>query len=192
MNMVWQKNLDLNLHSMINNHQFQMSANNFHILTLSSNFHVVKKYIAVLSDTGASSISTPFKRKQRLLFLLSSNFSNIHCIRAYQNRSNFDYHSVWKILSYFIKQDWYFSSGQLYCEDCYGRYLAPDCSKCRKKIIGVRTIKFLIPIVLSKGVFSPWEICVCKIFLSIAWCIHFLSMGWECASNFCPYRCSYT
>jgi len=25
---------------------------------------------------------------------------------------------------------------QLYCEDCYGRYLAPDCSKCRKKIIG--------------------------------------------------------
>ena len=29
------------------------------------------------------------------------------------------------------------SSGQLYCEDCYGRYLAPDCSKCRKKIIGV-------------------------------------------------------
>jgi len=25
---------------------------------------------------------------------------------------------------------------QLYCEDCYGRYLAPDCEKCRKKIIG--------------------------------------------------------
>jgi len=26
--------------------------------------------------------------------------------------------------------------GQLYCEDCYGRFLAPDCQKCRKKIIG--------------------------------------------------------
>merc|ERR1712112_803351 len=25
---------------------------------------------------------------------------------------------------------------QLYCEDCYGRFLAPDCQKCRKKIIG--------------------------------------------------------
>eukprot|EP00092_Neocalanus_flemingeri_P004273 GFUD01004593.1.p1 GENE.GFUD01004593.1~~GFUD01004593.1.p1 ORF type:complete len:858 (-),score=130.03 GFUD01004593.1:824-3397(-) len=25
---------------------------------------------------------------------------------------------------------------QLYCEDCYGRYLAPDCEKCRRKIIG--------------------------------------------------------
>ena len=155
------KNLDLNLQSMINNHQFQMSANNFHILTLSSNFHVVKKYIAVLSDTGASSISTPFKRKQRLLFLLSSNFSNTHCIRAYQNRSNFDYHSVWKILFWFIKQEWYFSSGQLYCEDCYGRYLAPDCSKCRKKIIGVRTIKFLIPICFVQGsFFSIGNLCM--------------------------------
>ena len=27
--------------------------------------------------------------------------------------------------------------GGLYCEDCYGRYLAPECSKCRRKIIGV-------------------------------------------------------
>lgn len=26
--------------------------------------------------------------------------------------------------------------GKLYCEDCYGRYLAPECSKCRRKIIG--------------------------------------------------------
>jgi len=26
--------------------------------------------------------------------------------------------------------------GLLYCEDCYGRYLAPDCSKCGKKILG--------------------------------------------------------
>jgi len=26
--------------------------------------------------------------------------------------------------------------GQLYCEDCYGRYLAPECEKCRRKIIG--------------------------------------------------------
>jgi len=25
---------------------------------------------------------------------------------------------------------------QLYCEECYGRYLAPDCEKCRRKIIG--------------------------------------------------------
>ena len=155
------KNLVPNLQSMINNHQFQMSANTFHNLTLRSNFHVVKKYIAVLSDTGASSISTPFKRKQRLLFLLSSNFSNTHCIRAYQNRSNFDYHSVWKILFYFIKQDWYFSSGQLYCEDCYGRYLAPDCSKCRKKIIGVRTIKFVIPICFVQGsFFSIGNLCM--------------------------------
>ena len=101
------KNLDLNLQSMINNNQFQMSANNFHILTLSSNFHVVKKYIAVLSDTGASSISTPFKRKQRLLFLLSSNFSNIHCIRAYQNRSNFEHLSVWKLLFWIIQQEFW-------------------------------------------------------------------------------------
>ena len=28
-------------------------------------------------------------------------------------------------------------TGRLYCEDCYGRYLAPSCSKCRKKITGV-------------------------------------------------------
>ena len=28
-------------------------------------------------------------------------------------------------------------SGHLYCEDCYGRYLAPDCEKCKKKILGV-------------------------------------------------------
>ena len=27
--------------------------------------------------------------------------------------------------------------GGLYCEDCYGRYLAPECSKCHRKIIGV-------------------------------------------------------
>ena len=27
--------------------------------------------------------------------------------------------------------------GHLYCEDCYGKYLAPDCEKCRKKILGV-------------------------------------------------------
>ena len=26
---------------------------------------------------------------------------------------------------------------RLYCEDCYGKYLAPDCEKCRKKILGV-------------------------------------------------------
>jgi len=26
--------------------------------------------------------------------------------------------------------------GLLYCEDCYSEYLAPDCKKCRKKIIG--------------------------------------------------------
>merc|ERR1711884_285324 len=26
--------------------------------------------------------------------------------------------------------------GRLYCEDCYGKYLAPSCSKCRKKITG--------------------------------------------------------
>ncbi|XP_023320569.1 PDZ and LIM domain protein Zasp isoform X4 [Eurytemora carolleeae] len=26
--------------------------------------------------------------------------------------------------------------GLLYCEDCYARYLAPDCEKCRKKIVG--------------------------------------------------------
>merc|ERR1719361_2031066 len=26
--------------------------------------------------------------------------------------------------------------GHLYCEDCYGKYLAPDCEKCRKKILG--------------------------------------------------------
>ena len=31
---------------------------------------------------------------------------------------------------------WYQSPGRLYCEDCYGRYLAPSCSKCRKKITG--------------------------------------------------------
>ena len=30
------------------------------------------------------------------------------------------------------------SIGKLYCENCYGTYLAPDCSKCRRKIIGVR------------------------------------------------------
>ena len=28
-------------------------------------------------------------------------------------------------------------AGHLYCEDCYGKYLAPDCEKCRKKILGV-------------------------------------------------------
>lgn len=26
--------------------------------------------------------------------------------------------------------------GKLYCENCYGTYLAPDCSKCHRKIIG--------------------------------------------------------
>eukprot|EP00088_Acartia_fossae_P035126 TRINITY_DN3613_c0_g1_i6.p1 TRINITY_DN3613_c0_g1~~TRINITY_DN3613_c0_g1_i6.p1 ORF type:complete len:226 (-),score=34.86 TRINITY_DN3613_c0_g1_i6:498-1091(-) len=26
--------------------------------------------------------------------------------------------------------------GLLYCEDCYAKYLAPDCDKCGKKIIG--------------------------------------------------------
>jgi len=26
--------------------------------------------------------------------------------------------------------------GHLYCEECYGKYLAPDCEKCRKKILG--------------------------------------------------------
>ena len=31
-------------------------------------------------------------------------------------------------------------TGRLYCEDCYGRYLAPSCSKCRKKITGVSTV----------------------------------------------------
>ena len=28
-------------------------------------------------------------------------------------------------------------TGKLYCEDCYGRYLAPNCNKCGRKIIGV-------------------------------------------------------
>ena len=28
-------------------------------------------------------------------------------------------------------------AGHLYCEDCYGKYLAPNCEKCRKKILGV-------------------------------------------------------
>ena len=32
------------------------------------------------------------------------------------------------------------SLGKLYCEDCYGTFLAPDCSKCRKKILGVRKV----------------------------------------------------
>ena len=36
------------------------------------------------------------------------------------------------------KNDWFHQfSGHLYCEDCYGQYLAPDCEKCRKKILGV-------------------------------------------------------
>ena len=33
--------------------------------------------------------------------------------------------------------------GGLYCEDCYGRYLAPECSKCRRKIIGVSQMSTL-------------------------------------------------
>ena len=28
-------------------------------------------------------------------------------------------------------------SDHLYCEECYGKYLAPTCEKCRKKILGV-------------------------------------------------------
>lgn len=34
------------------------------------------------------------------------------------------------------------SLGQLYCEECYGKYLAPDCEKCRKKILGVSRVCF--------------------------------------------------
>ena len=33
----------------------------------------------------------------------------------------------------------YFLLDHLYCEECYGKYLAPTCEKCRKKILGVST-----------------------------------------------------
>ncbi len=47
---------------------------------------------------------------------------------------------MWEIIKKFL---FFFSAGYLYCEDCYGKYLAPDCEKCRKKITGVSKETFL-------------------------------------------------
>ncbi len=47
---------------------------------------------------------------------------------------------LWEIIKKFL---FFFSVGYLYCEDCYGKYLAPDCEKCRKKITGVSKETFL-------------------------------------------------
>lgn len=41
-----------------------------------------------------------------------------------------------QVLLQTLTQPLYFK-GHLYCEDCYGKYLAPNCEKCRKKILGV-------------------------------------------------------
>ena len=45
-------------------------------------------------------------------------------------------------------------TGRLYCEDCYGRYLAPSCSKCRKKITGVSCISSQISVNLKLALIS--------------------------------------
>jgi hypothetical protein len=37
----------------------------------------------------------------------------------------------------FAKADAPCVAGRLACEDCFGKYLAPDCEKCRKKITSV-------------------------------------------------------
>ena len=39
-----------------------------------------------------------------------------------------------------LNTPWSFT-GHLYCEECYGKYLAPDCEKCRKKILGVSSLQ---------------------------------------------------
>lgn len=34
--------------------------------------------------------------------------------------------------------------GQLYCEYCFEKFIAPPCNKCNNKIRGVRTLSFFI------------------------------------------------
>ena len=54
-------------------------------------------------------------------------------------------------------------AGHLYCEDCYGKYLAPDCEKCRKKILGVSLN------VKMQDIFEPRIMDSKFTFLNIKW-----------------------